>query len=286
MSLSKWMDVNRGLGPSGSHLLPQLLESVYKTVSHQRIPELVIRRSGRPESRISLQKPVLDRSAQLFGWFLTKCFGSTNVLYQAPTTDSCIEVADLFSETLSGTQKISPPSVLNTGAPKDSLAGMMRVCMSLCHSILFFSSSGAACDVPFAFIHLPQVRVETARRREGAVLSFLAKPEEELEKQLQSEVAIDPAGRFEAEAAAAQQQPPLEPQAAPARKLQSPRGRSPPRRSPKKQSALVTVVFLLTDGRWQDFKLPRLDIRIDDEEGLKTFLPIIEAVCSDTTVII
>lgn len=46
----------------------------------------------------------------------------------------------------------------------------------------------------------------------------------------------------------------------------------------------VVVVFLLPDGRWQEFELPRLDVQVADERQLDKWVAQLRSVCGEVFV--
>lgn len=254
VSMTKWLELNRGLGPPGS-LLPQFLDSLYKIVSSTFIPQLAIR--DPPCSTRLATRPehsLVRFFAKAEGWVTVPSFSSATSAIAHAVEGT--EIVGLFSETVAGDRRSGNRDVrgaIRSPAPPPSIkveSGPVPTWMSLCYTLLLFSSSCSLGDAPYAFVHLPQVRVE-AGRRDPTKLSLVGNPDS-----VTSEEEPNKNGGFS--------------------KVE----RSAPRRPH------VVVVFLLPDGRWQDFRLPRLDIQTKSEADFLEWKTHIEDSCMHGTVFI
>merc|ERR1712137_1050449 len=111
-----------------------------------------------------------------------------------------------------------------------------RVWLSLCHTLLFFSVSPSPDEAPYAFVYLKTLLMER-QEPELSTLTLVASPDANHAK---TEGEAEPADVSEATKL---------PKAA--------------------EQRHVAVVFLLPDGRWQEFELPRLEIQFPDSQQLE-----------------
>jgi len=106
--------------------------------------------------------------------------------------------------------------------------------MSLCYTLLFFSASPQT-GAPYAFVELRKVCVANLEE-EGNVLSLVGAPELE---EAEADLAAAGAGGAGAEGERA---------SSPSRAVAN--------------TTPVAIVLLLPDGRWQEFNLPKLELRV------------------------
>lgn len=263
ISMAKWIEINRGLEADGSDVPIHILQKTYRTVRGGFVPQLTIRVSPpKPTSpradvdRKGSKGSLVHGSAKLESWAWIAAginVGATG------TTQS--NVLSVFSE--SGTRgqnavansraerkpiddifmAIGPGRPLFSDSPWDSLHvdGKDRVWLSLCYTLLFLSTSPGQEEAPYAFVHLRHLNVERSSKHR-TTLTLIG---------------------------------------------QQPQG-SPPKGeacndldeiSQQASSSKVVVVFLLPDGRWQEFELPRLDVEVASEAEREKWVGHLDAVC-------
>jgi len=190
LSLPEWIELNRGLEAAQSDVPVQILESTYHTIQNTFIPQFAIQRSTDSEDSSELlwcftseldpdsadgqvdeeheekeESPTTEMST-VEGWvriandIFTKGFvgGHSGV-------ESC-RISSIFSESCAGRSK--DPFAVNgmtrrrTDETEQALMHSHMLWLSLCKSLLLFSSSPSATESPHAFIHLGQVVVENS----------------------------------------------------------------------------------------------------------------------------
>jgi hypothetical protein len=261
IGLSQWLEINRGLEADGSDVPAHVLHRTYHTVRSGFVPQLTIRVSaakslagGDPNAADFKGSLVRDSSSiESWGWIIGHNF--MNLLSSGGINTKSSQVLGIFSESLTGSvsngmsRKSSFDALSSRGGCLSSRGpgrpalsnhdsrhtALDRVWISLCYTVLFFSSSPAQDEAPYAFIHLGKVLVERSLSS-SSTLTLVA-----------NEVGIeDEAGEGK-----------------------------------KKAPSKVVVVFLLPDGRWQEFELHRLDIQLASETMLEKWIDQLRSVCGD-----
>lgn len=278
IGMSKWLEINRGLEADGSDVPLHILQRTYRTVRNGFIPQLTIRVSAAKPQNVSdpddkgFKGSLVRDTAKVesWGWIVGHSF--VNLAVSGAT--KCSQVLGIFSESLTGNREGvagSSTSVANGGksAQLQTLSGNSapaagghglgkpvlplswnakpgikdKVWLSLCYSLLFLSSSPSQDEAPYAFVHLRQVAIERSAPK-LATLTFVGIPEA---SPIEGEVSNDA----------------------------SETGKKAPATKP------VVVVFLLPDGRWQEFELPRLEMQVSDEQQLEKWVVHLRSVCGE-----
>mmetsp|Transcript_3660 Transcript_3660/g.9290 ORF Transcript_3660/g.9290 Transcript_3660/m.9290 type:complete len:741 (-) Transcript_3660:6-2228(-) len=271
LSLSKWMELNSGIEEAGSNVPAKVLAAVYRAVDAAFIPQLSFHRTMAHTKQLRLEREntwgeslgevggLCSKAAKMEGWVVVaealKAAGFASAMWYG-------NVSSIFAESMAGNEiaqrtnsrnapgvvgprKLPVTSIPALGHANGQAAktlgdkGKDHTWLSLVFSVLFLSPSPAAHEVPYAFVHLAQMEVShdfdlgvvTIRRRIPPALPDNAELAEDQDVKLQKA-----------------------PRRSRGQKVYE--GGRPP----------VTVVFLLHDGRWQEFNLPRLELRISDEE--------------------
>lgn len=267
ITMEQWLAINKGLEADGSDVPGHVLQHTYNTVALSFIPQLTIRVSpSRSPATDMLAKDSPKGSSiksaasiESWAWIVGHSFMSLAMSGQTKST----QILSIFSESLIGgdsarngsgvQQKMIGSSRSQRGElviPNswDSRAGKDKVWLSLCYSLLFLSASPENDEAPYAFVHLPKVHLE----RTSAKLFTMA-------------LVGSPQG--------------LTPEESEAAAADSSEGRKA--ESQQKERCSVVVVFLLPDGRWQEFELPRLEVQVSNEEQLEKWVKNLSLVCGE-----
>lgn len=252
--VSEWLEINRGLEVASSDALLEILERTYRTVRNGLIPQFVIRYPGRQDDEIraispdfepnSLTKSVSTRE----GWVWI----SGRTLASAVGTTQCAQISSIFSESLSSARRCNGAGDKLGGFVSskqwDNSGGKDRAWLSLCYSLLLFSKSPGSNEIPFAFVHLRRVMVDEKRRHEPNMISLVGNPEcYEVERGTSERCCGTQNGK-------------------------------------DVEKCCVVIVFLLPDGRWQEFDMPRLDLQVGDDTECEHWLYHLRAVCRPLTI--
>lgn len=264
ISLERWIELNRGLEADGSDVPLPVLERTYRTVRRGFIPQLTIRapsisRTPGHGKKSTPKGSVIRSLASLEGWAWIMGHGFGSMVMSGTTRGT--QMLSIFSETQGalarpahiihgngnpGQQQGSPRRGM-PGAPYvpvatwDSRSGKEKVWFSLCNSLLFFSKSASPDEVPYAFLHLRELNLE----RLGSI-------------DLQPSLLLSTA---DPEAKVGEGEAPAEPKV--------------------DDKKLLVVVFLLPDGRWQEFELPRLEFQVEDRVQLERWHEELRAVSGE-----
>jgi len=244
ISMSEWIELNKGIEDDGGDVPTRILEWIYQTVRRGFIPQLAIR-SQRPAGGDGQTEGLLKSLASFESW---AWIHSNNFMNHSGAL-KCTAMPSIFSETIDSTYTML--SNRNTaGAGKVNAMvwnanGKDKVWISLCGLILIFSTSPSSNDVPFAFVHLRRVQLAKA---ESLNLLLVGEPEG---RRADGEVAND--GLESATTSA---------------------------RAEVETSVPVVMVFLLPDGRWQEIALPHLDMQVPSADLLEQWSEQLRAVCA------
>jgi len=270
LTMEQWLEINQGLEADGSDVPDHVLRRTYNTVRNGFIPQLTIRVS--PSSRVVADALAKEspkgspiRSAaniESWAWIVGHSFMSLAMTGQT----KCTQILSIFSESLIGTESArhgvtgtqpKNQSVLNSSRSQkdlvvpnswDSRAGKDKVWLSLCYSLLFLSASPGPEEAPYAFVHLPTVTLE---QTSGKALTWA----------LVGTPQVVPIEEGEATA-------------------DSSEGRKSDKAKVQERCSVV-VVFLLPDGRWQEFELPRLEVQVGSDEQLEKWVKQLSLVCGE-----
>lgn len=265
IDMAKWLEINRGIEADGSDVPVHILQRTYHTVRSGFIPQLTIRVSptksnlgGDPDAK-GFKGSLVRTTAMVesWGWIVGESFANLAVPGASNT-----QILNIFSESLMGARDSQGgghsvanssnqrsggiPSSSGPGRPvlPDKLSkGKDRVWLSLCCSLLFFSTSPSPEEAPYAFVHLRQVLVESSNLGRFT-FSLMWNPESRLGQE--GEVSNDA----------------------------SEGGR-------KALASTIKVVFLLPDGRWQECEMPRLEMQVADEQQLEKWVTHLQSVCGE-----
>lgn len=224
--------------------------------------------SGDPEGTTQeRQGPNLFSSAGVTGWacivgggFLRPSgrVGVQNVTYQHTTS--------IFSEITNATNRLQGPlSFHSEGGPRVHVTPSEReeasgfrgdglAWLSVFHTILFFSISNRG-SAPYAFLQMPQVCISSIKR-ENLIVTITGKPPS---TDLTPRLAGSSPGQEASPGSSGPHSPPV------ATPCDSP-GAEPQRTVP------LTIVLLLPDGRWQELKLPQLELQLQSAAELDLWI--------------
>lgn len=274
IGMSKWLEINRGLEADGSDVPVHILQRTYHTVRNGFIPQLTIRvsgaktKSGNPDVK-GFKGSLMRDSAKLESWAWIIGHNFMNLAFSGNTNST--QIPSIFSESLTGARDAActemhlkksacrAPASSGPGRPvlpregSGSTSGKDKVWMSLCYNLLFFSSSPGQEEAPYAFIHLPQVVLEHSSKSTNASTLTLVGS---------AEVTPHEPGDSTNEA------------------------NEPPSNGKKASSTpKVVVVFLLPDGRWQEFELPRLEMQVANDQQLEKWVALLQEARGETSVL-
>jgi len=267
ISLADWLEVNRGLEAGSNDVLLEILEGVYRTVRNGIIPQFVIRKASYEfdcslSTRLTLSglldfdvphEGLTKSIATIEGWVWISGRGLANSAVTGTTESS--NISSIFSETSARRrsavgEKLPAQPGMVVSSHWDNRHGMDRTWLSLCYTLLLFSSSPGFSEVPFAFVHLRRVLVEH-KKGEMNTLTLVGNPD-----CCDSEKECTSSGMSDARCC----------------------GKSMATKETERRCNVV-VVFLLPDGRWQEFELPRLQIQVADHEELEQWVHRLRDVC-------
>jgi len=291
LSMSKWMELNSGIEEGGASIPTALLRAAYRAIDATFIPQLSFQRTSAHQKQVLLEKEntwgetlgeasgLCSKAAQIEGWVVVgealKRAGFASAMWYG-------NVSTIFSETMAATpglqgsdiaprtsSRTAPGSFGQRKLPVTSIPALAhtngqavkafsgktkdQTWLSLVHSVLFFSASPSSSEVPYAFVYLAQMEIShdtdvgvvTIRRRQTSMSA--------------------PASDLAEEHNASNQKP--------GQKHKGVKGLEVNERPP------VIVVFLLHDGRWQEFNMPRLELRIGDDEDCERWAAKLAETC-------
>lgn len=266
MSLSKWLDVNQGLEGNGGDIPVHVQRLIYRTVSKAFIPQLAIRRENAYQNADPERKAIgLSSHAKIENWvrLLRGGFPSPAGINGTITYTHMRDLSTVFSEATSTSRSTADPKAEATprtprapGNPQDELSARRdalpagwdakskdKAWLSMCFTLLFFSSSPTD-EAPYAFLHLRRVVLQRVDPAQST-MTLVGCPE------AGADINI-PEGD------------PSKPGALPA-------------------ACPVVLIFLLQDGRWQEFELPKLEVQFSDNRQLERWATHITSVCGDAS---
>jgi len=265
MSLPQWLELNKGLESDGSDVPSHVLRRTFHTVSRGFLPQLAIRGPG-PSDDKAEGKGVFP-SASLEGW--VRLIGHGFPVPSAAGSLTYGHISSVFSETTpSGRDGASAHSTVPMGHAERSRGwrgvvaqpalttlddplqkvelgtGVNKAWLSLCHNILFFSTSPKD-EAPYAFVHLTKTFIQHVDRVDFMVI-VAGRPDDGnpwdangFDQNFRDDFGDD---------------------------IHS-AGLCCP----------VKLLFLLPDGRWQDFEIARLVLQLQDMESMDNWASHLEA---------
>jgi len=256
LSLSEWLELNRGIAGSVGNLPEEVLTPIYHILHDQEHTNLQI---DSPESQarvVKLGTSAVTDFTQIESWVrvlgsqvrVPKGLSSSNGTQGDVGSVSCVQMSSMLSEATDTARRqrdVSIPQPMVASTPRQTLtgdsAGLVALSsppsaappsdmsdaawLSLCGTMLFFSVAPGD-GAPFAFMHLNSVRLLGLEPGK-------------------SSITIDGGNA----------------------------GFSVERNIP------LQMVFLLPDGRWQSFEIPQLEIEICDRSLLEFWMHHLTELC-------
>lgn len=257
ISLESWLEINRGLEADGSDVPLHILQRTYHTVRRGFVPQLTIRVSSSNADGKSNKGSLMKDAAVVESWGWIKGGPRHFSKLSSSGASKSTHIPNIFSESLSKQHPVARSNSLGSnfgiGRPVlpgafDANGGKDRVWMSLCHTLLFLSSSPHSDEAPYAFVHLKQVLVDRSAPHDVSTLAFVGNPDIAAMKEGHNgETGNDNSSKT---------------------------NKRPP----------VAVVFLLPDGRWQVFELPRLELQVADAQQREKWIVQLRSVCGEAFV--
>lgn len=134
--------------------------------------------------------------------------------------------------------------------------GKDDVWLSLCHNLLFLTSHPSSDEAPYAFVYLHSVLVEHTQL-DRCSLTLVGNPKASRgqvqgaqEEILDGEDALDGCEGITREVDMA-------------------------------KTTVVSIVFLLPDGRWQECDLPKLEVQVGNQQLFERWVRHLQAVCGE-----